>query len=312
MQKNNKLKNIVDIKTIIKWSGTLLTLFLFYYLLQKQNWETIWSTFQLLSLQIVLIVWVLFVIRIIINSFRWYILLRIAEIPIPFIDSLKLFFLGMFISNFLPSTIGGDGIRFLALLKFEKDRSLALSSIIIDRLVNVIAMISLLPVSLFVYYENQIFVSDMKVIEASFLTGLLDKLNNWKISGRKWIKKNEFWLQYPKPLMSSVLVSWVALFIYFYGVWLIARNLGMSIKYYQVMGITVITYLVTLLPISVNGYGVREVTITTLYTFLGYPMEAAISLAIITRLIYLSTTLIGAFWLPENLSYLGKKIPEIA
>jgi len=312
MQKNNKLKNVVDLKAIIKWSGTLLTLFLFLYLLQKQNWETIWSTFQSLSLQIVLIVWVLFIIRIIINSFRWHILLRIAEIPIPFIDSLKLFFLGMFISNFLPSTIGGDGIRFLALLKFEKDRSLALSSIIIDRLVNVIAMISLLPVSLFIYYENPMFAYNTKVIEASLLAGLSDKFNNWRISGRKWIKKNKFWLQSSRALMSSVFVSWIALLIYFYGVWLIARNLGMSIKYYQVIGITVITYLVSLLPISINGYGVREVTITTLYTFLGYPMEAAISLAIITRLIYLSTTLVGAFWLPENLSYLGKKIPEIA
>lgn len=311
MHKNNKLKYKVNLRTIIKWSGTILTLFLFCYLFQKQNWETIWSTFQLLSLQIVLIVWVLFIFRIIVNSLRWYILLGIAEIPIPYIDSLKLVFLGMFISNFLPSTIGGDGIRFLALLKFEKDRSLALSSIIIDRLVNVLAMISLLPMSLFVYYENIMFTFDTKVIEASLISGSLERLNNWKSSGRKWINKNKFWLQNPKALISSILVSWIALFIYFFGVWLIARDLGMSIKYYQVLGITVFTYLVTLLPISVNGYGIREVTITTLYTFLGYPMEAAISLAIITRLIYLSTTLIGAFWLPENIAYLGKKIPEI-
>ena len=217
----------------------------------------------------------------------------------------------MFVSNFLPSTIGGDGIRFLALLKFEKDRSLAISTIIIDRLVNVLAMISLLPVSLFVYYQNTMLISDTKVIEASILAGFVDKLNDWRNSGRKWIKKNIFWIQSPKAILTSVLASWIAILIYFFGVWLIARNLGMSIKYYQVAGITVFAYLVTLLPISVNGYGIREVTITTLYTFLGYPMEVAISLAIITRLIYLSTTLIGAFWLPENLSDLGKKIPEI-
>ena len=311
MQNNNLLEKESKIKTIIKWSGTLLTLVLFFYLLQKQNWETITATFQLLSLRIVFAVWFLIIARIITNSFRWQILLRIAEIKIPFFDILKLVFLGMFISNFLPSTIGGDGVRFLALTKFEKDKSLALSSIIFDRLVNVVAILSLLPVTLFVYYENSLFVYDMKVIEALFFSGLSDKFKTWKISGRNWINKNKFWFQHPKALLSSISISWIGLFIYFFGIWLIARNLGMSIKYYQVMGIAVFAYLVTLLPISINGYGLREVTITTLYTFLGYPIEAAISLAVITRLIYLSTSLIGALWLPENLSYLGKKIPMI-
>ncbi|MCJ7716356.1 MAG: flippase-like domain-containing protein [Anaerolineales bacterium] len=311
MQNNNLVEKESNIGKILKWSGTLLTLLLFFYLLQKQNWETISATIQLLSLKIIFIVWVLFIVRIIINSFRWQILLRIAEIQIPFFETLKLSSLGLFISNFLPSTIGGDGIRFLALTKFEKDKSLALSSIIIDRLVNVVAIISLLPVTLFVYYENSILTYNQKWIEASIIAGLSDKLKSWKNSGRNWIKKNKFWLQHPKAILSSVFVSWIGLLINFFGVWLIAKNLGMSIKYYQVMGISTFAYMVTLLPISINGYGLREVTITTLYTFLGYPMEAAISLAVITRLIYLSTSLIGALWLPENLSYLGKKIPKI-
>ena len=85
----------------------------------------------------------------------------------------------------------------------------------------------------------------------------------------------------------------------------------MSIKYYQVMGITTIAYLVTLLPISINGYGLREITISSLYSILGFPIEAAISLAILSRLLYLTTTLVGAAWLPEYLTYLDKKVPEL-
>lgn len=305
------MKQADNLRTILKWLGTLITIFLFYWLIRRQNWETILSTFQSLSVYMILIVWLLFTFRIIIRSFRWYILLSFAKIRIPFFESLKLIFLGVFTSNFLPSTIGGDGIRFLSLLKFEKDRSLALSSIIIDRLVNVVAMISLLPIPFFVFYGNSTNIFDMKVIGSSVFVGLTNRLNHWRISGREWIKKNQFWLQSPKVLLSGVFISWIAIFVDFLGTWVIAINLGMPIKYYQVGGVTIIAYLVTLIPISINGYGIREVTITTLYTFLGFSTEAAISLAIITTMINLSASLIGALWLPENFSNLGKKIPEL-
>ena len=67
------------------------------------------------------------------------------------------------------------------------------------------------------------------------------------------------------------------------------------------MGINVLTYLLTLLPISVNGYGVREVAMTTLYMQLGASLEQASTLALITRFFMLMETLPGALWLPQIL-----------
>jgi uncharacterized membrane protein YbhN (UPF0104 family) len=300
----------ISTSRLLRWIGTILALLLFFFILQQQDWDTIWATFQQLSVQIIIVVWILFVVRIVVNSVRWFIILQIANISIPYIESLKLFFLGMFISNFLPSTIGGDGIRFLALLKYEKDRSVALSSIITDRLINVVAMTLLLPISIIVYFDY-LLLWNSKVARAAVLTGIMVKVNAWKSSIKELIERNKFWFQSPRELLFSLVVSWTAQLIYFLGVWLIAKNLGMSIRYYQVMGITVIAYFIALLPITINGYGLREITITSLYSILGYPIEAAISLAIVSRLIYMSTTLIGAVWLPEYLSYLDKKVPEL-
>ena len=295
----------------LRWIGTVLTLLLFLYILQQQDWDTIWTTFQQLSLKFIVIVWILFLIRLVFNSVRWYIILQIANIKIPYVECLKLFFLGMFISNFLPSTIGGDGIRFIALLKYESDRSVALSSIVTDRLVNVFAMILLLPISFFVFFDYFLLLWGPKMEGAIFLSGIHEKIKTWLSSGKDLIKRNMFWFQSPKELFSAIVFSWSAQFIYFLGLWLIAKNLGMSIKYIQVVGITILTYLITLLPISINGYGVREITITSLYSMLGFPIEAAISLAIISRLIYLSTTLVGVVWLPDNISNIGKRIPGV-
>jgi hypothetical protein len=68
------------------------------------------------------------------------------------------------------------------------------------------------------------------------------------------------------------------------------------------MGVTGITYLLTLLPISVNGYGLREVAITTLYLPLGASLEQAATLALITRFLSMLETLPGALWFSQVVS----------
>jgi uncharacterized membrane protein YbhN (UPF0104 family) len=97
-------------------------------------------------------------------------------------------------------------------------------------------------------------------------------------------------------------VSWISIFVIFVAIWLVAIGLGIPVALYQVMGVTAITYLITLLPISVNGYGLRELAIVAIYTMLGATVEQATSLALITRLLMMIQTLPGALWIPQNLS----------
>ena len=237
---------------------------------------------------------------------RWFIVLGIYRVNIPFLDCLKIYFLGMFVSNFLPSTIGGDSIRYLALLRYEDDSSTALSSIISDRLVNIIAMVLLMPISAVIFWDPLINTAASNFSTAAVGVGLKEKSQKWKSWISDLFKRILFLFQSPRQLFFSMVVSWTAQLLYFLGLWFLANALGMSISYLQVSGISVLAYLVTLLPISINGYGVREITITSLYVILGFPIEGAISLAIISRLIYLVTTLPGAIWLPENVSLLSE------
>jgi len=61
----------------------------------------------------------------------------------------------------------------------------------------------------------------------------------------------------------------------------------------------VITYFITLLPVSVNGYGVREVAITGLYMQVGATFEQAAALAIVSRVMLVAETLPGVLWAPR-------------
>ena len=58
-----------------------------------------------------------------------------------------------------------------------------------------------------------------------------------------------------------------------------------------------VAYFLSVLPISVNGYGLREAVFTTLYSALGASLEQASTLALVTRFIIIVSTIPGAFWL---------------
>lgn len=295
----------------LRWGGTILSLVLFIWLIARQDWKIAWENISSLPLWIILLALALFVLRALLNGVRWQVLLRTAEIQIPLKETEKIVFLGMFVSNFLPTTIGGDTVRFLSLLRYTSQRALGFASVVLDRLVNVVAMLTVLPLTFWTYGASVLDFLGIATETGSPLIpiGTLsagNRLNRYYHKFRDlvsyWIGIFQVWLGHPSSLLMAFVLSWMSIFAYFLALWILARGLGMQIALYQVMGTTAITYLVTLLPISINGYGVREIAIATLYVHLGADIEQASALAIISRALMLITTLPGALWISPILA----------
>lgn len=89
--------------------------------------------------------WVLFsvlvgVVPIAINSWKWRILLRAKGKSVPFGRLLNLYFTGLFINNFFPSTIGGDIFRGYEVGRDVDDRALAMASVFMERFTGMTAL----------------------------------------------------------------------------------------------------------------------------------------------------------------------------
>ena len=76
---------------------------------------------------------------------RWHVLLRSAEMDIPFSRSVALTFTGLFAANFLPTTIGGDVVRFAGAVEMGYSSTLILASLVADRLIGMAGMAMVLP-----------------------------------------------------------------------------------------------------------------------------------------------------------------------
>jgi uncharacterized membrane protein YbhN (UPF0104 family) len=237
---------------------------------------------------------------------RWYTLLRAADQKLSIIDTLRLVFAGLFAANFLPTTIGGDVVRLAGALKRRLDPPIITASLLADRLVGVVGMTTLLPVGLPFLLATG---GDARPVEpVSFMAAIsLNKqLAGWYARGREFIastmKALLIWLKTPPVLIKALLWTYGHQIALFTTIWVLFRGMNQPISWWAVAGLWIFNYYVTLLPISINGLGVQELSIAYFYTqFGGVSPDSALVMAILVRVLYLVASLPGALALPEIL-----------
>lgn len=290
------------------WSkvlGTILSLLLLLWLLSKQNWATLWAAIRGLSPPILAGAWILYGLGMVVNAWRWHTVLNGAHLRVSWWKAVRLTFAGAFASNFLPSTIGGDALRVTGILDAaEVDQALA--SVVVDRALNVVAMYSFLPLTWQTYgalLPRLGRFDDAFPAGAMALLGLPKRVSAWLGRFRQALA---MWARTPRTLAAGLGLAWLSLLPVFTATWLLAVTLAIPVAWYQVAGATVLSYTAALLPVSLNGYGVREVTIVGLYTALGATSGQALTLAVVTRFLMMLVTLIGAAWVKEAIPSKGQ------
>ncbi len=283
---------------ILRWAGTLTSTFLFLLLILRQKWDIVFLKASSISIWAILLAVLFYLVSYWFNTLRWIILLWAQGVEISIWRAYRLNWAGYFASNFLPSTIGGDGFRMLAVHPYTEKKSISIGSVALDRIINMAAMTCLLPAPL-ILFGSAIISIFRNPVSSSFT------LVNFFSPARKLIEKYfpkiisaiDMWRSKPWSFFWAFMAAWPSNLIPIAATYVIARQLGLEVNYWQVMAVQTVTYFLSVLPISVNGYGLREVAYTTLYTSLGATVEQASTLALVTRLIMVLCTIPGAIWL---------------
>lgn len=293
----------------IRWGGTLASSVLFIWLLTQQDWAAMFVTLSNIPWWLFALVFALYFGGVMTNSLRWFVLLRAQAIDISYAEVLKVVLAGNFASNFLPSTIGGDTVRIVSASRFA-GWSVSFASVVVDRLVNVFVMMTMLPFSWLTF-------KGLGGLSLAILPATWNRRGFWFSSAFLPLSKNIVakiviwmkrvlaaflvWRDRKDAVLWGLLLSGGARFIVFSAIWLLARGLEIQVNIFQVVGVGAITYVLSLLPISINGFGLREVSMTTLYVQLGASLEQASALVVITRFILMIETLPGALWISDAL-----------
>jgi uncharacterized membrane protein YbhN (UPF0104 family) len=289
-------------QTIARWAGSLLAVVLLIVLLKEEGGDEIVSALKRVSVWYFIAgIFVLLISRLFVVG-RWYTLLRSAGVDTSFWRIATLTFTGLFSSNFLPTTIGGDVVRLGGAMQLGYDRAICLASLVADRLIGMAGMVFTLPFGLI-----PVLSLGNGGVQAFSFSVLFQKGLDF---AKRTLGTFVIWLNKPLALLVSFASTFGNMAFIFLAIFLLIIGMGRHVSYWLIAGLWSLTYFVTLIPISVNGYGVQELSLTFLLSrFGGLDHSESLAIAVLIRALFIITSLPGAFFLPSILAAMNNKPP---
>jgi glycosyltransferase 2 family protein len=242
---------------------------------------------------------------------RWHILLRAASVDVPLADACRIYLIGAFTTNFLPSQVGGDATR-AWLAGSTGNRVRAATTVVVDRASGLGCLILMawafclappgeIPRALVVALTAATIVA----VIAGLVAGLV--LRGSRRIGRWFPERAGAWagearlavrtaIQWPVLWRVIVLgVGFQALVVL--SAWFIVGALGLDIP----LAIVVVTLPPVLIlaaaPVSIAGYGVREGSFVVLLAHAGVNATDATLLSLMTAVTFAIASLPGGLLL---------------
>lgn len=285
---------------IVRGLGSLLALALLLILIREEGDGELFSALRRVSFgYFVAAVFALLISRLFAIA-RWHVLLRSAGVEISFVGSAMLTFTGNFSSNFLPTTIGGDVVRLGGAMQLGYDRAICLASLVADRLIGMVGMGLALPLGLIPAFSL-----GNTAVQSIAVSSLFQKGIDF---AKRTLESLSIWLKQPVTLIGSLLFTLGNQAFIYLAIYLLLQGIDHHVSFWLVAGMYTLTYFVTLIPISINGLGVQELSMTFLLTQLGgLTSSESATIALLTRVLFILASLPGAFFLPSILAAMNEK-----
>ena len=221
------------------------------------------------------------------SSFRLNYYFRAIGIKIDEYSNLKLYYIGMFYNLFLPGGIGGDGYKaYLLQKRYSAGYKSIISSLLLDRISGVVALL-LFGGILYFFSSFRAIYSEMTPL---VLLGVISILPlNYILTQRFF---DELIGVFVPTTIYAFVVQALQLLSALFIVWSLPIE-GIYLVDYLLLFL--ISSIVAILPISVGGIGVRELTFLYGFSIIGADTTTAVTFSLIFFLITVISSLIGAF-----------------
>jgi uncharacterized protein (TIRG00374 family) len=250
----------------------------------------------------------------IVQTARWLLIARALQIKdvSPGI-ALQSILIGMFFNQTLPSSMGGDAVRVWRLRNAQARLSTIVNSVVIERICAVIAMVAIsamsLPVLLSYLAPERLILGlvalDIAIVSVIAALLFLDKLPLPDRLRRH--RANDLLARLATDLRgalgtrSGTYACALSLFIHIAVstiFWILSKAIGAEIQLLLCVAFIPVVMLVTTLPISIAGWGVREGAAVTIFGLVGVPAVQSVAASILFGLaVAVAAIPGGAVWL---------------
>ncbi len=223
------------------------------------------------------------------------------------------YFVGMFFNFFLPTGVGGDIMRGYYLTNYGITAKESAAAIVYERILGLISTIFLPLFGLFFFeidteiiYAYLLFTGFCATIFYLIFSGKLNAIIHWiqKMYAPKWVAAlSEIVLNIKnygnnsQSKSNNIQLLLLSLFYQFTGVYstyLIGAALGDNIGFWLYLFYVPLVWIISMLPISFGGIGIREGAFIFFFTGIGMPHSTAVAVSLIYLLLMIVQGLAGA------------------
>jgi len=304
--KRGKIKGIWTVLRIVVGIGLIV------FLLSRLDINKIVTHVRDMDIKFLIYALIPYLFFIIISAFRWQVLLDYKKMDISFSKTVTIYFISLFFNNLLPTTIGGDVMRVVYSMRDKKADALA--TVLVDRILGfiglfvfgllavlylyinqkrseflplmIVGLIALILIT-FLLFSERIYLLFSPVIEKIKILRFGDRVNNLHKTmtdfGGAW-----------EVIILCIVLSIIIQLLLAFAPFLVLR----SMRYFEIGILPFFIYVpiinvVSMIPVSLNGLGVRENSYVLLFSRVGLDSETSFAMSLVSFLLVFLYSIIG-------------------
>jgi uncharacterized protein (TIRG00374 family) len=264
---------------------------------------------------LVLVVFLLFFVHFYIGTFRWRALARLHNADPKLGYLFRSYMVANFFNNFLPSTIGGDIIRIHDTWRAGASKAGAAATVLVERVLGVLSLAVLAAVGLFLLGSKVSLAQDLQWMVGILILGLLSivvllfrppawwtRLVARAAAGDTFLvsrmaeifsRVSDEFRGAQRTLFLALLLSFLIQANIILEYYLIGIAIGIDLHPMVFVAIVPLALVVIMLPVSINGIGLREGVFTVLFGLFGIGVASALVFSWILYALFVVHGLLG-------------------
>ena len=245
---------------------------------------------------------------------RWHILLKACHAEMRISRTIQLTFIGLFSNQFMPGAMGGDLIKAIyASREIPHIKPTVVMSIVMERLLGFVAMFLVSTALILSRYEqltrDPITRFAVHLYLGVFLLVMIAlAIGTWKRAGEFlpfWRRlpfsqslgeagrAYQFFLSHPWCFWGGLILSGFAHLSLMFTFYFVSIALQMNLNFIDLAAVLPLIAVVTLIPVTINGFGLREVAFQHFLSFAAMTKSSCVALSLGGTFLILIWSLVG-------------------
>jgi len=334
----NDNSRLTQIKALFRKPAVLYILrflvsgMLLFFLYRLSAFEKISTVFSRIDPLYLIGFFILYFLGVSILSLRWKYLLAVWGLQHNYADLLRWNLTGIFLNNFFPGGLGGDAYRLYSASRGTGKVEDVTATIFYERMLSYTSLVTLGLISLTIradYSEDRWFwlllgsiffglVVIFFLLTVQSFGDLISRISErfrllQKVRLHSWFDSFRFKVRQPGTLIIVIVFSFLIQSLDVLSFYLVAQAIHLPVRLGDLFLFVPLLYLAILLPLSINGIGVRETVFVFFASWWGVSQLDAVAFSITVFTLNVAGSLVGGpiYWVDKKRSDIDKNVSHV-